>query len=95
LDHTTLLPEYFVCLFTFFADRLDALRANNKDDAFTFLNPKTLREVKIPIPRIEIQRRFVLVKRVLKGLSTTQQDQQKDLSDLFSSLSQLAFRGEL
>jgi restriction endonuclease S subunit len=82
-------------LFTFFADRLDALRANNKEDAFTFLNPKTLREIKIPIPGIEIQRRFVLVTRGLKGLTTRQQNQQKGLSDLLSSLSQRAFRGEL
>jgi type I restriction enzyme S subunit len=95
LDHTTLLPEYFVCLFTFFADRLGALRANNKDAAFTFLNPKTLREIKIPIPGIEIQSRFVLATRSLKKLTIRQENQQQGILDLFSSLSQRAFRGEL
>ncbi len=95
LDQSKLLPEYFVCLFTYFADRLSALKANNKDDAFTFLNPKTLREIKIPIPEIARQRNFVRLTRKLDGLLAKAQDQRDGLSDLFSSLSQRAFRGEL
>lgn len=95
LDRSKLLPEYFVCLFTYFADRLGALKANNKDDAFTFLNPKTLREIKIPIPEIARQQNFVRVTCKLDGLLARAQDQRDGLSDLFSSLSQRAFRGEL
>jgi type I restriction enzyme S subunit len=95
LDQSKLLPEYFVCLFTYFADRLSALKANNKDDAFTFLNPKTLREIKIPIPEIARQQNFVRMTRKLDGLLARAQDQRDGLSDLFSSLSQRAFRGEL
>lgn len=95
LDQSKLLSEYFVCLFTYFADRLGALKANNKDDAFTFLNPKTLREIKIPIPEIARQQNFVCLTRKLDRLLAKAQDQRDDLSDLFSSLSQRAFRGEL
>ncbi len=95
LDQSKLLPEYFVCLFTYFADRLSALKANNKDDAFTFLNPKTLREIKIPIPEIARQQNFVRMTRKLDGLLARAQDQRDGLSDLFSSLSQRAFRGEI
>lgn len=95
LDQSRLLPDYFVCLFTFFADRLDALKANNKDDAFTFLNPKTLREIKIPIPDMATQQNFVRASRSLKDVMARMQTQQQGLSDLFSSLSQRAFGGKL
>ncbi|HTN60025.1 MAG TPA: restriction endonuclease subunit S [Devosia sp.] len=95
LDQSKLLPQYFVCLFTYFADRLDALRANNKEDAFTFLNPKTLREIKIPIPEIERQQKFVRLTGKLDGLIARAQAQRDGLSDMFSSLSQRAFHGEL
>ncbi len=95
LDQSRLLPEYFVCLFTYFADRLGALKANNKDDAFTFLNPKTLREIKIPIPKIARQRNFVGLTCKLDGLLAKAHDQRDGLSHMFSSLSQRAFRGEL
>ena len=95
LDQSKLMPEYFVCLFTYFADRLSAMKANNKDAAFTFLNPKTLREIKIPIPEIARQQSFARLTRKLDGLLARSQNQCDGLSDLFSSLSQRAFRGEL
>jgi len=95
LDPAKLLPEYFVCLFTYFSGRLGALRANNKDHAFTFLNPKTLRKVKIPIPEIERQKSFVQMSRKLEELMVKAQNQHSGLSELFLSLSQRAFRGEL
>ncbi len=50
LNTKSLLPEYFVSLFTYLPHRLRALKANNKENAFTFLNPRTLKELEIPIP---------------------------------------------
>lgn len=37
LEPESLLPEYFVSLFTYLPHRLGALKANNKESAFTFL----------------------------------------------------------
>lgn len=95
LDTSTLLPEYFVALFTYVPHRLGALKANNKDNAFTFLNPKTLRGLEIPIPPIDRQIKFKrLVEKVENDVEQMNR-QLHGLNQLFSSLAQRAFRGEI
>ena len=95
LDEGSILPEYFVSLFTYFPRRLGALKANNKDNAFTFLNPRTLRALEIPIPPMEIQEEYRLLSRKIEKQVKLAQDQLDGLNKLFASLSQRAFRGEL
>lgn len=95
LDENSLLPEYFVSLFTYFSHRLGALKANNKENAFTFLNPKTLRASKIPIPPVELQEEYRLFAKKLERQADLAMSQLAGLDDLFASLSQRAFRGEL
>ena len=95
LDNKTLLPEYFVALFTYVPHRLGALKANNKDNAFTFLNPKTLRGLKIPIPPIDQQLKFKRMAEKTESEAEQMNRQLQGFDQLFSSLAQLAFRGEL
>ncbi|AWZ20553.1 restriction modification system DNA specificity domain [Roseovarius sp. TM1035] len=95
LDPASLTAEYFVSLFSYLPGRVGALKANNKDDAFTFLNPKTLKEIEIPIPDMTQQKRFVSILHRVQHSIRRQGDQLAGFSDLFSSLSQRAFRGEL
>lgn len=95
LDLKALLPEYFVSLFTYVPTRLGALKANNKDEAFTFLNPKTLREIEIPIPDMDIQERYAEIVRSVEASKRDQAQHLDGLTALFSSLSQRAFSGEL
>jgi type I restriction enzyme, S subunit len=95
LDRRKMLPEYFVTLFTSFPDRLSRLRANKKDNAFSFLNPGTLRVLEIPQPRIDLQVEFA---RRVKAFSAAKQLRAEAIEmadELFSSLSRRAFRGEL
>ena len=95
LETETLLPEYFVALFTYLPHRLGALKANNKDNAFTFLNPKTLKALEIPIPPMEQQIKFKRLSERTDGHLLKMSEQLCGLEDLFQSLSQRAFRGEL
>lgn len=95
LDTTTLLPEYFVALFTYVPHRLGALKANNKDNAFTFLNPKTLKALEIPIPPMDLQAKFKRLTERTESHAAKMKAQQDGLDDMFASLAQRAFRGEL
>ena len=95
LNPRRLLPDYFVCLFTYFPHRLSGLKTNQKENAFTFLNPKTLRALSIPVPPIEIQERFAdIVDRREAMVAHIEADIDAS-SELFASLSQRAFKGEL
>ena len=95
LDAEALIPEYFVGLFTFVPHRLGALKANNKDNAFTFLNPKTLKALKIPVPPSELQYRFKLLSEKVEAYVSRVDEQLNGFDELILSLSQRAFRGEL
>lgn len=95
LDTGTILPEYFVALFTYVPHRLGALKANNKDNAFTFLNPNTLKALEIPIPPMELQIKFKRLSERTDSHLATMNEQLDGLEKLFLSLAQRAFRGEL
>ena len=95
LDSKTLLPEYFVSLFTYFPHRLGALKANNKKNAFTFLNPKTLKALEIVIPPVKLQKEYRLLKHAMKSQIAKAEKQLEEMNQLTASLSQRAFRGEL
>ena len=95
LDKSSLLPEYFVALFTYVPHRLGALKANNKENAFTFLNPKTLTALEIPIPPIELQEQYKRLTGAVEDQVCLEREQLAGLNKLFSSLSQRAFDGKL
>ncbi len=92
----SLLAEYFVALFTYLPHRLGSLKANNKDSAFTFLNPKTLALIEIPIPPKSLQKDYRARVKKIESLTRHAENQHWDiLQELFNSLTQRAFRGEL
>ncbi|PKN30961.1 MAG: hypothetical protein CVU64_01005 [Deltaproteobacteria bacterium HGW-Deltaproteobacteria-21] len=95
LDTTEIFPDVFVELFVRFPTRVDALRMNQKGNSYSFLNPRVLKDVIIPVPPVKLQQKYVSLRervtRVNKclGESYTAQD------DLFNSIAQRAFRGEM
>lgn len=95
LNTEIMLPEYFSFLFSFFKERLGSLKVNEKDNAFSFLNPTKLRTTLIPKPDLAQQKKFVQFmssqKLIIEKLSA--QEIQADL--LFKSLTQKAFEGAL
>lgn len=95
LDLESLLPEYFVSLFTYFPHRLGTLKANNKKNAFTFLNPRTLKALEIVIPPIKLQKEYRTLKHAMKSQVSKAEKQLGEMNQLVDSLSQRAFQGKL
>jgi type I restriction enzyme S subunit len=95
LDKEQITSEYFVSLFTYLPHRLGGLRANQKDGAFTFLNPKTLKSLKIPVPPLKLQERYVDLVRQSELLLERSKAQLTLADYTCRALSQRAFRGEL
>jgi type I restriction enzyme, S subunit len=95
LDKEQITSEYFVSLFTYLPHRLGGLRANQKDGAFTFLNPKTLKSLKIPVPPLKLQERYVDLVRQSELLLKRSKAQLTLADYTCRALSQRAFRNEL
>ena len=95
LDTRSLLAEYFVALFTYLPHRLGTLKANNKDSAFTFMNPKTLRSLEIPIPPKSLQKDYRDLVDAVGTLKRRAEKHHRGLEELLGSLYQRAFYGQL
>ena len=87
-----LLPEYFVSLMTYCKGRVGRLKTG-PDGSFTHMNTGILDKLEFPYPPVELQRKF------LKLLADTEKYLDKmsprQLSELFKSLSQKVFSGQL
>ncbi|EKA7349196.1 restriction endonuclease subunit S [Vibrio vulnificus] len=87
-----LLPEFFVALMTYCKGRVGRLKTG-PDGSFTHMNTGILDKLEFPYPPVELQRKF------LKLLADTEKYLDKmppsQLNDLFNSLSQKAFSGQL
>lgn len=59
------------------------------------ISQQTLEKLKIPIPPIELQTQFALIVEKIEAIKTQYQQGLQDLENLYGSLSQKAFRGEL
>lgn len=65
------------------------------DTVRTFLSLTSIKEIKIPIPPIELQTQFAQIVEKTEALKTQFQQSLQELENLYGSLSQKAFRGEL
>jgi hypothetical protein len=54
-----MIAEYMTALFTYFSNRMGALKANAKEDAYSFMKTGVLKELVVPIPDIDTQRQYV------------------------------------
>jgi len=87
-----LLPEYFVALMTYCKGRVGRLKTG-PDGSFTHMNTGILDKLEFPYPPIELQEKFLKLladtERYLDKVSPNQ------FSELFDSLSQKAFSGQI
>lgn len=60
-----------------------------------FLNLKSIGKIKIPLPPIELQAQFAQIVEKTEALKTQYQQSLQELENLYGSLSQRAFKGEL
>ena len=58
LDSARMIPEYFTMLLTLFGSEITRLKANPKENAYSFLNTGALKELEIPVPDMQAQRSF-------------------------------------
>ena len=87
-----LRPEYFVNLMNYCKGRVGRLKTG-PDGAFTHMNTGILDKLEFPYPDIELQDKFIEIKE--KVISSLEKSEKKDIDNLFNSLSQKAFAGEL
>jgi hypothetical protein len=89
-----LLPLYFVSLMSYCKGRIGRLQTG-ADGTFTHMNTGILDNLKFPYPPIELQTQFTQIAEKTEILKTYYQSSLQELENLYGSLSQRAFRGEL
>lgn len=67
----------------------------NKGAIMDGLNLGIIKSLQIPLPPIDVQRRYVIDLHRLRAMQTKMREQLTEADTLFASLSQRAFRGEL
>lgn len=95
LDEKKCIPEYLnQYLQTQYAKKY-FLKASKKTSNLATINMTQLKAFPVRVPPIEIQRRFLNFIIKINPVKNTQEISKKNIEDLFNSLSQKAFRGEL
>jgi type I restriction enzyme S subunit len=89
LDDSKILPIYFTSLMTYFGDRVVKLKTG-EDGSYTFMNTTVLDTLRIPLPPIELQRRFLDVSTRLTRLRLSQKNSRELIENLFNSVIQKA-----
>ncbi len=89
-----LLPIYFVSLMNFCKGRVGRLKTG-PDGAFTHMNTGILDKLHFPYPPIELQKNYEKYVETINEKLNRQIHNLDVIENLFSSLTQSAFRGEL
>jgi type I restriction enzyme S subunit len=94
LNKEIALPEYFVYMFQFYAS-IGGLKKYMGAATISHLTGENLKKLKLPIPSIELQSEFAQIVEKTETLKVQYQSSLQELENLYGSLSQRAFRGEL
>jgi type I restriction enzyme S subunit len=94
LDKNKLLPMYFVLLMNYFKDRISRLKTGS-ESAFTHMNTGVLNEIILPLPPLNLQTEFAERVAVIESQKQQAQLALAKSEELFNSLLQRAFKGEL
>ena len=86
--------DYFTALFTYLPNRVGSLRTSGDENAYSFLNPSNLRQLRIPLPPHALQEQFAQVVRRTERLRGQQREAARQAEHLFQTLLARAFRGE-
>lgn len=89
-----LMPIYFYSLMRYCQSRVIKLKHGN-EDAYTHMSTGVLDEIYFPYPPIELQTQFAQIVEKIEALKIQYQQSLQELENLYGSLSQKAFRGEL
>jgi len=89
-----LLPLYFVSLMNYCKGRVGRLKTG-ADGTFTHMNTGILDSLMFPCPPIESQNKFAEIAALVERIRLKYEASLKELENLYSSLAQRAFKGEL
>jgi len=89
-----LRPLHFVSLMTYCKGRVGRLKTG-ADGAFTHMNTGVLDKLEFPYPPVDLQDQFAAIVEKVEGLKSRYQQSLAELENLYSALSQKAFKGEL
>lgn len=95
VDQTRLLPEYFAVFLRTRQGKSYFLRCAKKTTNLASINMTQLKGLPVPIPSIQMQRKFQSSVTKIAEISTTRKRSAEESNQLFDSLVQRAFRGEL
>lgn len=88
-----IINSYFLLYYLMYNRRLFV--KGTTDTAKPSINMSEIREIEILLPPIELQSQFALIVEKTESIKTQCQKSLQDLENLYGSLSQKAFRGEL
>lgn len=91
LDESRINPYYFIKLMEYFGKKIGRLRTGS-ENGFTHMNTGVLAGLTFPLPPIEIQLKFI---EILLNLKNQSKNLETEPEQLFNSLLQQAFKGEL
>jgi type I restriction enzyme S subunit len=88
-------PEYFYTFLQTQGGRKRFMRKAGQTSIQFNINSKQISDIDIPVPPIELQTQFAQIVEKTEALKTQYQKNLQELENLYGSLSQKAFRGEL
>jgi len=91
VDHTKVIPEYYVSLMTWFGSRIAKLKTG-QEDAYTFMNTGTLGDLPIPLPPMEEQKKFLAFVRRHEHYRAIYAEAARQADHLFQTLLHQAFK---
>jgi hypothetical protein len=94
LNEEFVLPSYFVYMFRLFTSN-GGLKMYMGAATISHLTGENLKKLKLPIPPIELQTQFAQIVEKTEALKAYYKSSLQELENLYGSLSQRAFRGEL
>lgn len=94
LDSNLISSSFFVYLVKYFGHKLGRLK-KGQDGSFTHMNTGIIKSLKIPVPPIKIQQGFDNCLKQISNQKNGIGDVVRESENLFQSLLQKAFKGEL
>src|SRR5262249_45962396 len=88
-------PEYALAVFLAYLRSGAFARVSSKTSSVAHLGAGRFAAMPFPLPPLELQHEFTARRRAIRGLEREQQTGEAQADELFNSLVQRAFRGEL
>jgi type I restriction enzyme S subunit len=95
LDRTICLPEFLSSVFIYLPHIQQQMSLANRGAIMDGLNLSIIKNLKISLPPIEVQKEFVRKNHQLLTINNMQEQDIQFIADLNKSLIQKAFKGEL